>query len=163
MDEGGPVPSGAVTGDRFPLPRFERRLQERVQTKLPQAERVLAAIKVFTGPRAGVEGCLIPFAVLGLPIFLLSVLGVGASRKNFTLAITDKRGVLFRDDWIGRPTRIIATFSSLDDIGPLNDTDGDPFVVLGGEKFWTGGEWSGQLYRIRKIKQGWSPVTPPAG
>ena len=40
---------------------------------------------------------------------------------------------------MGRPAKIPATFSNFDDIGPLNDTDGDPFVVLSGQKFWMNG------------------------
>jgi hypothetical protein len=151
-----------VPDDRFPLSRSERLLQQRVQAHLPPDEQVLAAIQILTGPRPGMEGCMAPLAVFDLVLAVLSIFGLAVSRKNFTLAITDKRGVLFRDNWIGRPATIAATFSNLDDIGPLNDTDGDPFVMLSGEKFWMYGAWSSQLYRIRKIKQARKSPSPPA-
>ena len=151
-----------MTHDRFPLSRSERRLQQQVQAKLHADEQVLAAIKILTGPRPGMEGCMIPIAVFDLALAVLSLFGLAASRKNFTLAITSNRGVLFRDDWMGRPAKISATFSNLDDIGPLNDTVGDPFVMLSGQKFWMYGAWSSQLYRIRKLKQARTSASPPA-
>ena len=49
-----------VSPTAYPLPSFERRLQERVRALIPDDETVLAAVVVISGPRPGIEGLLAP-------------------------------------------------------------------------------------------------------
>ncbi len=135
--------------NRFPLGRTEQKLQDRVQALLGEGEQVEAAVIAFTGPRAGVE-------VLLAPLIGLLSLFTNVCRRFTTIAITNEGVVLLETTGLRRPVRVRARFATLDALGPINDTVGDPWIQVDGTRYWTEGIWSPQLYVIRQLQRGTS-------
>jgi hypothetical protein len=131
---------------RYPLGRTERQLQDRVQALLGENERVLAAVVAFTGPRAGLEGLLAP--MLGALSLLLNT-----GRKFTTIAVTNTGLVLLDTSGLRRPVRVRERLTTLDALGPMNDTDGDSWIQVAGTTYWIEGIWSPQLYVMRQLKR----------
>lgn len=122
---------------------MERRLYERIRPLLPNDEEIKAAIVVFTGPGPG-WGALGPF------IGVVGALLVFRGRKFFTIAITNRGVVQFKNSSGRKPAELIARLD-LTDLGPLNDTDGDPWVELAGRRYWMEGMWSIELMKMRRL------------
>jgi hypothetical protein len=118
-----------------------------VRRVLGADELVLAAVVVFTGPRAGVEGFLAPF-------FGLASMLINRARSFTTVAVTDRGLVLLNTNRLRHPTTIRARFDSLDMLGPMNETDGDAWIEVAGKRYWIEGIWSSQLYVIRRLMRG---------
>jgi hypothetical protein len=135
---------------RFPLSRGERKLFARLQGKLPPDVEVLAAVGLARGPRPGTEA-LVPFVGVFIDLFVavLVVLGVTNTRKHYILAATADQAILFRSSWTRRPAERekVLEFS---EVGQINDTVGDPFIELSGERYWISG-FSNQVFRLRRV------------
>ena len=131
---------------------MERRLRERAQLLLAQDEEVLSAIVVLTGPLPGVEGLL---AGLAGPLGgLLSIVGVGGvlrSRTYYTIAITTRGVVQFKNRTLRRPSAIVARSDDLSALGPFNETTGDFWVEFSGTRYWMEGLWTFESHRMQKI------------
>lgn len=125
------------------LSRLERRLHERVGDLLPGGEEVRAAIAVFTGPRPGTEG-------IGVIAGLLGVLFVHRRRTYFTVAITDRGVVHFRNSGTRRPAQVIGRYE-LDKLRPVMAKWGEIWIELDGHQYWVEGGSGGELGQMRRL------------
>lgn len=135
---------------RFPLSRRERKLLARLQAKLSADVEVLAAVRLIRGPRPGTEA-LVPILDVFVEVFVvvLVLLGVMDTRMNFILATTVDQAFLFRSTWSGRQVELEKSIH-FSEVGEINDTVGDPFIELSGERYWISG-FGDQVYRLRRI------------
>lgn len=135
----------------YPLPSFERRLQERVRALIPDDEIVLAAVVVISGPRPGIEGLLAP--IVGA---FASILNVG--RKFSTIAVTDRGVLRFENSSLRQPATLVQRFDGVGALGPFND-EGDQWMELDGQRYWIEGMWASQLFKMKRIAAGSSRPT----
>jgi MYXO-CTERM domain-containing protein len=84
-----------------PLSRTERRLHERVRQLLPPDEELRAAAVISSGAALGTEAW--GAALAGLAGFFL----VQRRRRFFTLALTDRGVVHFRNSSLRKPAQLL--------------------------------------------------------
>jgi hypothetical protein len=129
------------------LSRAERRLHERLKELLPDDEELRAAIIVWTGSKPGAEG---------IGMMLAGLLGILLSRKNrsyFTVAVTDRGVVQFRNRRERHPARLVGRYE-LDELRSVTAKWGEVSIELAGERYWPelGGGELGRLQRL--LRQG---------
>ena len=131
-----------------PLSRTERRLHERVRQLLPPDEELRAAGVISTGPAPGTEAW--GAALAGLPGLFL----VQRRRKYFTLALTDRGMVRFRNSSARKPAQLLYRYE-LADVQVKTGSWGDQWVELAGQRFGFEEIWGNELAKIqRSLREG---------
>jgi len=121
----------------------ERRLHDRLTRLLPAGEELRAALVIFTGPRPGSEGLAMMAGMIGMWF-------VQRRRTFFTLAVTDRGVVRFRNKGPRRPSQLLDRFE-LNQLRPDIGKGIELALELDGKRFWMEGIWSGELRKIRRL------------
>ena len=127
-----------------PLSPTERRLHERVQGLLPPGEELRAAIVVSSGPRPGAEGIAAVAGVVGMLL-------MRGRRRYFTLAVTDRGVVRFRNSSLRKPADILDRHD-LRDLQAMKGKWGEQSVALAGHDYGIEGVWGNELAKIRRLQ-----------
>lgn len=127
-----------------PLSRAERRLHERVRQLLPSDEGVCAAAVISSGPAPGAEAW--GAALAGLA----GLFWVQRRRRYFTLALTDRGVVRFRNSSVRKPAQLLYRYEPRD-VRVVTGSWGDQWVELAGERYGVEGIWGNELAKIRRF------------
>ena len=127
-----------------PLSPTERRLHERVRALLPPGEDLRAAIVVSIGSRPGAEGLAAMAGIVGMLL-------MRGRRRYFTLAVTDRGVVRFRNRSLRKPAEILDRHE-LRDLQAMTGKWGEQSVQLAGHDYGIEGIWGNELAKIGRLR-----------